>query len=108
MLPDLRALPGGDLVMAGLRDLQAGNTRTAEALLVQIGRPRLANSGIAIPPGDPPAENAELLLYALLSADGEPDPYGRYNALIRRLTSCEAALEQPLGASLRSGRPRPL
>jgi hypothetical protein len=35
---------------------------------------------------------AELRLYALL-CEREGDPYGRYNALLRELVSCERALE---------------
>lgn len=101
MTPDLHALPGGDLVMQGLKDLQAGNTRTVPALLVQIGRPRLAFAGITIPDYPRQELDAELRLYARLIEDGEADPYSAYNALIRRLVSCEAALEQPLGAALR-------
>lgn len=101
MTPDLRALPGGDLVMQGLRDLKAGATDTAAALLVQIGRPRLIFAGIEVPDCPPREPEAELRLYARLVEDGVADPYGEYNALIRRLVSCEAALEQPLGAALR-------
>lgn len=101
MTPDLSTLPGGDLVMQGLRDLEVGATETVAALLVEIGRPRLTFAGIGIPDGAAVSADAELRLYARLSADGAPDPYGRYNALIRRLVSCEAALEQPLGAKLR-------
>ena len=93
MVPDLHALPGGELVMAGLSDLHAGRTETVEALLVRIGGERLANAGLAIPPHDAAHEDAELRLYRVLSSDGGGDPYGRYNALIRRLMSCESALE---------------
>jgi hypothetical protein len=94
MIPDLRGLPGGELVMQGLRDLQAGARDTVAALLVQVGHPRLARAGVPIPAGIPERPDAELRLYARLVADGEPDPYSAYNALIRRLVSCEAALEQ--------------
>jgi hypothetical protein len=100
LIPDLGVLPGGDLVMQGLRDLQAGSRDSVAALLVQIGRPRLARAGLAIPDGTPDRLDAELRLYARLVADGEPDPYSAYNALIRRLVSCEAALEHP-GTRLR-------
>ena len=100
MNPDLRALPGGDLVTQGLADLRAGVSDSVAALLVQIGRPRLAQAGLAMPLGVPETTDAELRLYARLVADGEPDPYSAYNALIRRLVSCEAALEQP-GTRLR-------
>lgn len=93
---DLRALPGGDLVMEGLRDLEAGASETAAALLVRIGRPRLRSAGLSIPASPAASEDAELKLYQRLCDDGAPDPYGTYNALIRRLISCEAALERRL------------
>lgn len=93
MVPELRALPGGDLVMQGLKDLGAGATDTVPALLVQIGRPRLVSAGIAVPAFPPNPMDAELRLYARLIEEGESDPYSAYNALIRRLVSCEAALE---------------
>jgi len=99
--PDLRALPGGDLLMEGLRDLHAG-ADTAAALLVEIGRPRLAAAGVEIPEGNTNRPDAELRLYARLIADGVADPYAAYNALLRRMGSCEAALEQPLGIALRA------
>ncbi len=101
MIPDLRALPGGERVTRGLRDLGIGATETPCALLVQIGRPRLAAAGIGIASCAAAGGDAELRLYAELVADQQPDPCGRHNALIRRLVSCESALEQPLGAELR-------
>jgi hypothetical protein len=84
-----------------LADLLAGVEDSPAALLVQIARPRLTAAGLQVPravreetgAADPPRD-AELHLYGALAADGEPDPYGRYNAMMRRLTSCEAALEQ--------------
>jgi hypothetical protein len=108
-VPDLSALPGGDLVMQGLRDLAIGAAGTPAALLVEIGRPRLGTAGLRLPPAaidrssSGPAPDAELRLYAALVADGEPDPYGRYNALLRRLISCEAALERLLNVRAKNG-----
>jgi hypothetical protein len=94
MTPDLSALPGGDLVMRGLDDLRAGANDTIEALLVQIARPRLQAAGLEVP--GPARAEAELALYRRLSIDGTEDPYAAYNSLLRRLTSCEAALEHDL------------
>lgn len=85
--------------MLGLHDLQAGVYDTVAALLVQVGHPRLAQAGLTIP-SLPAGRDAELRLYARLVADGAPDPYGAYNALLRRLVSCEAALEQ--GSTVRA------
>jgi hypothetical protein len=82
------ALPGADLVEAGLSDLQAGRESVA-ALLVAIGAPRLALLGLAVPapPSDP-----EHRLYALLARDDPDSAHSRYNAWIRRLVSFERAL----------------
>jgi hypothetical protein len=98
-VPDLRAFPGGDIVMQGLRDLAAGACHTPAALLVEIARPRLARAGLDVPRSTEATPCAELRLYAALVADGQPDPYGRYNALLRRLVSCEAALEHALASA---------
>ena len=98
MTPDLSAFPGGDLVMAGLRDLALGVTDSIAALLVQIGAPRLAAAGLVIPPYAPAQIDAELRLYARLQANA--NAHGAYNALLRCLISCEAALEGPAGLRL--------
>lgn len=92
-VPDLSALPGGELVMRGLHDLAAGAHGSVPALLVQIAAPRLAAAGLRIPPFPAVAVDAELRLYVALG--GEQDPFGEYQALLRRLVSCEAALESP-------------
>ncbi|HEX5043906.1 MAG TPA: hypothetical protein VFV75_13425 [Candidatus Polarisedimenticolaceae bacterium] len=86
---DLRAFPGGDLVARGLEDLRAGR-RTVEALLVEIGAPRLRACGIEVPDG---AGSPERALYALLEEEEPEGAHGRYNALVRRLVSFERALE---------------
>ena len=84
----LLALPGGDLVDKGLRDLADGR-ETAEALLVAIGAPRLRRLGFDVPTRECP----EHALYELLSRDEPDDAHTRYNALIRRLVSFERAAE---------------
>ena len=94
MIPDLSALPGGEIVMRGLEDLAAGTTDSVEALLVQIARPRLLAAGLEIPGSV--LEDAELALYRRLSDEGVEDPYAAYNSLLRRLVSCAAALEHDL------------
>ena len=84
------ALPGSDLIEAGVRDLREGR-ETIEALLVAIGSPRLRRLGIELPervPIDP-----EHRLYRLLAADDSDSAHSRYNALIRRLVSFERAAE---------------
>ena len=82
-------MPGGDLVEKGLRDLGRGE-ETVEALLVSIAAPRLAAAGVPVPGA---VDAPEHRLYQKL-AETEPDSaHSRYNALLRRLTSFESALE---------------
>ncbi|HZT07902.1 MAG TPA: hypothetical protein VFC51_12790 [Chloroflexota bacterium] len=83
----MNALPGGDLVETGIRDLEAG-VESIPALLASIGAPRLAQLGIAVPN---PLPDPEKRLYALLSVTGADSAHSRYNALIRRLVSFERA-----------------
>ena len=82
-------LPGGDLILAGIEDLQRGDETTA-ALLVSIGAPRLRRLGYELPITTPDPEQR---LYAFLARSGAASAHGRYNALIRRLVSFERAAE---------------
>jgi hypothetical protein len=82
-------LPGGELVAAGLADLQRGDESVA-ALVVSIGGPRLRRLGYQVPDV---YEDPERRLYALLAREDGPSAHGRYNALIRRLVSFERAAE---------------
>jgi hypothetical protein len=83
------ALPGEDLVRAGIEDLGRG-LESVEALLVSIGAPRLASLGFAIPS---PLASPELRLYELLAREDSDAAHSRYNALVRRLVSFERAAE---------------
>ncbi|MEO6222467.1 MAG: hypothetical protein ABIP90_04395 [Vicinamibacterales bacterium] len=86
----LAALPGADLVMAGLRDTRAG-VDSPEARLIQIGAINLRARGLDVPratgTGSPEHE-----LYDLLERTYGKAAHSRYNALIRRLVSFERAL----------------
>jgi hypothetical protein len=82
-------LPGGDLVAKGLEDL-ARPSETVEALLVSIAAARLRQSGV---PVAAPFPDAEHRLYELLAREDSDSAHSRYNALLRRLTSFESALE---------------
>lgn len=84
------ALPGGELVSRGLRDIAAGRT-TDEALLVMIGAPRLRGLGIDVTID--PAANPEADLYDRLALSGVDSAHSRYNALVRQLVSFERALQ---------------
>lgn len=82
-------VPGAELIEAGLADLAAGRESEA-ALLVSIGAPRLRRLGLAVPEA---IAEPEKKLYALLSRANPDSAHSRYNALIRRLVSCERAAE---------------
>ena len=82
------ALPGADLVRAGLRDLEGG-VESIEALLVQIGAPRLLALGFNVPRTTLP----EHKLYDKLAEENPDTAHSRYNALLRRLISFERAAE---------------
>ena len=97
---DVRDLPGRELIERGLADVQSGR-KTVEALLVAVAAPRLEALGLeARGPGTPVAE-PELALYALLGASGVSDPYSRYNALLRELSSFIRALEHRISRERR-------
>jgi hypothetical protein len=82
-------LPGGDLVAKGLADLE-GSRETVEALLVSIAAPRLRQRGV---PVSHPLPDPERRLYERLAEEDSDSAHSRYNALLRRLTSFESALE---------------
>lgn len=84
------ALPGEELIEAGLLDLRE-HRETIPALLVAIGAPRLRHVGFEIP--DILPEDPEDRLYDF--AKDEPDSaHSRYNALIRRLVTFERAADR--------------
>ena len=87
---DLTALPGADLIQAGLHDAAAGR-ETVASLLVAIGAPRLRRAGLDLP--DFPVEDPDYRLYHLLAAEDSDSAHSRYNALLRQLTSFARALE---------------
>ena len=88
MTASFPGLPASDLITAGLADLERG-LDSIPALLVSIGAPRLAASGVAVPRPLPGPEHA---LYERLRRDDPDAAHSRYNALIRRLVSFERAL----------------
>ena len=80
-------LPGADLIEAGLANL-AARVVTIESLLVSIAAPGLRDAGLVI---DQPIADAELQLYALLSARDGAAAHSQSNALLRRVTSFRRA-----------------
>lgn len=84
------ALPGADLIEAGVNDLLEQRESIA-ALIVAIGAPRLRRLGVVLPDVLPP--HPEHRLYDLLARDNSDSAHSRYNSLIRRLVSFERAAE---------------
>jgi hypothetical protein len=91
------ALPGGDLIEEGLRELLEGKEMIA-SLLVATGSPRLRRMGMSLPDSLP--EEPEHRLYALLAKDEPDSAHSRYNALIRKLVSFERAAECAQGEAV--------
>lgn len=73
----------------GLRDL-ASSSVTVESLLLSIAAPRLRDLGVPIAT---PLPDPEHRLYERLASEDPDSAHSRYNALLRRLTGFESALE---------------
>jgi hypothetical protein len=86
---NLSELPGADLILPGVNDLQNGETRTIGALLVAIASTRLLETGLDFPRDH---LEPELMLYDRLQAE-QDDAYPYYNALLNSLGIFCDALE---------------
>lgn len=89
LLAEDPALPGAELVAAGLRDLQEGRESTP-ALLVASFATRLRELGLSVPVTQVPSP--ELRLYLKL-AEERLDAHHHYNGLVQRLVSFVQAAE---------------
>jgi hypothetical protein len=104
----LKSLPGAEIVLPGLTDLEAGR-ESVNALAVQSAAPRLRALGLpaASAEGDTPAAHA---LYARLSEELGDAAHSRYNAslaspALRERRRYEDQVAQPR-LHRRSSRPR--
>jgi len=93
-MPDqsLKSLPGAEIVLPGLADLEAGR-QSVNASAVQAAAPRLRRAGLDAPSatGDvPPAH----LLYRQLSEELGDAAHSRYNAILTRVASFAGAAER--------------
>ena len=95
MPPDTTGVPGAELVLPGLLDLQDRREST-EAMLVAVGASRLRELGFEVPPVPTGPEHR---LYEHLAGREGLNAHSAYNALIRRLTSFERAMEARRSAS---------
>lgn len=89
---NLEELPGAELILPSLEDLQKGKADTVSALLITIASKRLTKAGLKIPKMNL-LSDSELRLYACLQ-HGRDDAYAYYNALLERLHSFCNAIEQ--------------
>ncbi|MCL1476033.1 hypothetical protein [Argonema antarcticum] len=87
----LNELPGAELILPGLNDLQNDEANTVGSLLVAIAATRLTEAGLDVPL-EHLAPEPELILYARLQ-DERDDAYLYYNALLNSLNSFCNALE---------------
>jgi hypothetical protein len=87
---DLKTLPGAEIVLKGLDDLDAGR-EPVEGAAVRVAATRLRAGGLSVPDCEPGVGEPGHDLYRLLADD--LDPYSRYNAILRRVDSFARALE---------------
>src|SRR5437763_1394548 len=90
---ELSGLPGADLVLAGLNEIDREEP-TENALLLLVASPRLRRVGFDIPERPDIPRPYEHRLYELLERTHGPAAYSRYNSLLRRIISFCHALER--------------
>ncbi len=92
---DLKSLPGAEIVLPGLADLEAGRV-SVNASAVQAAAPRLRRAGLDAPSatGDVPAAHR---LYDQLSDKLGDSAHSRYNAILARVASFAGAAERARG-----------
>jgi hypothetical protein len=90
-----KRLPGAEIVLPGLADLEAGR-ETVNASAVQSAAPRLRRAGLSVPPssGYVPAAH---VLYRQLSEELGDGAHSRYNAILSRVVSFAGAAERARG-----------
>lgn len=86
-----RKLPGAEIVLAGIADIEAGR-RSINASAVQCAAPRLRRIGLEAPSaqGDVPAAHD---LYQQLRAEYGNAAHSRYNAILGRIAGFAGAAE---------------
>lgn len=88
----LNRLPGAEIVLPGLADLEAGR-QSLNAVAVQAAASRLRRAGLDAPSanGDIPAAHR---LYQQLSSHLGDGAHSRYNAILARVASFARAAER--------------
>lgn len=91
----IQKLPGGEMILSGLLDRQAGRD-TINACLVDVVAPHLTRHGFDVSGNDDYSRQTlpEHQLYRMLQQAGHEDPYGQYNSILRTMASFGRALDQ--------------
>jgi len=88
----LKSLPGAEIVLPGLADLEAGR-ESVNASAVQAAAPRLRRAGLDAPSGEDDVPAAHKL-YRQLQAELGDGAHSRYNAILARVASFAGAAER--------------
>jgi hypothetical protein len=89
---DLKSLPGAEIVLPGILDLEAGRT-SVNAIAVQCAATRLRRIGLNAPASDGETPAAHQL-YGQLSDELGNGAHSRYNAILARVASFARAAER--------------
>jgi hypothetical protein len=89
---DLKRLPGAEIVLPGILDLEAGR-RSVNAIAVQCAATRLRGVGLNAPGVDSEVPAAHQL-YQQLSGELGDGAHSRYNAILARVASFAGAAER--------------
>jgi hypothetical protein len=88
----LGSLPGAEIVISGIADLEAGrDTADANAVLMAATRLRAAGADVPLAELDEPAAHR---LYEQLADEDPLNAHSRYNAIVRRVISFARAAER--------------
>lgn len=90
-----KSLPGAEIVLPGLADLQRGR-RSINASAVQSAAGRLRRVGLDVPTGGADAPAAHILYRQLSEGLGDA-AHSRYNAILSRVASFAGAAERARG-----------
>jgi len=93
-MPDnsLKSLPGAEIVLPGLADLEAGR-ESINASAVLAAAPRLRRAGLDAPSANG-EEAAAHRLYRQLASELDDGAHSRYNAILARVASFAGAAER--------------
>jgi hypothetical protein len=91
----LKNLPGAEIVLPGIADLEAGRQSVA-ASAVQSAAPRLRRAGLGVPSAESDVPAAHVLYRQLRERVGDA-AHSRYNAILNRVASFAGAAERARG-----------